>query len=111
MTDSDDTTTIPTAQPPSAAPPPPAFGAPPPPAPSYAPPPPPPTPSWAPPRDEHRPGAAVLFGLILVVIGLWFFAERTLGLTLPRLQVGQLWPLLLIGLGVWIVLGAFRRPR
>jgi len=49
--------------------------------------------------------------LILLAIGLWFFAERTLGLTLPRLQVGQLWPLLLIGLGVWIVLGAFRRPR
>jgi len=105
VTDSDDTTTVPTVQPPSAVPPPPPA------PPSYAPPPPPPPPAWRPPRDEHRHDGALVFGLILLAIGLWFFAERTLGLTLPRLQVGQLWPLLLIGLGVWIVLGAFRRPR
>jgi hypothetical protein len=104
MTDSDDTTTIPTVQPPpSSAPPPPPFGAPPPP--------PPPPPAWRPPRDERRRDVSLVFGVILLLIGLWFFASRTLGLTLPRLEWSQLWPILLIGLGVWIVLGAFRRPR
>lgn len=99
MTDSDDTTTIPTVQPPpSSVPPPP---------PSYAPPP----PAWRPPRDERRRDVSLVFGVILLLIGLWFFASRTLGLTLPRLELSQLWPILLIGLGVWIVLGAFRRPR
>ena len=48
--------------------------------------------------------------MILVVIGLWFFATTTLGLDLPRVDWGALWPLLLIGLGAWIVLGAIGPP-
>jgi len=52
-----------------------------------------------------------IFGAILLVIGLWFFATTTLDLDLPSLDWGVLWPLLLIGLGAWIVLGAMGRRR
>jgi hypothetical protein len=52
-----------------------------------------------------------VFGVILVVIGLWFFATTTLGLDLPRVDWAALWPLLLIGLGAWILLGAMGRRR
>jgi hypothetical protein len=48
-------------------------------------------------------------GLILLAIGLWFFADVTLGLSLPRVRWGDLWPLLLVGLGAWLLLGSMRR--
>jgi hypothetical protein len=53
----------------------------------------------------------VLFGVIILLIGLWFFASQTLGLDLPDLEWGQLWPLILIAIGAWIVFGAMRRAR
>jgi hypothetical protein len=93
--------------------------------PSRAEPPPPATPpspaptAWSvPPRSaearrRHDPDsgrtASIVFGLIVLAIGLWFFAEHTLGLELPRIRWSQFWPVLLIGLGVWIVLGSARR--
>lgn len=62
-------------------------------------------------RDEpdHGRAASVVFGLILLAIGLWFFVEQTLGIELPRVRWSQFWPVILIGLGVWIVLGSMRR--
>jgi hypothetical protein len=53
----------------------------------------------------------VLFGLILVAIGLWFFADRTLGLEMPRLRWSELWPVLLILVGAWILISSMRRRR
>ena len=91
----------------TSAPPPPQ----PPPAPSYTPPPPPPAPAWRPPPADRGRSASLIFGVIILVVGLWFFASRTLGLDLPDIEWGQLWPLLLIGLGAWIVFGAMRRNR
>jgi len=44
-------------------------------------------------------------------VGLWFFADQTLGLDMPQLRWSQLWPLFLIGLGIWIALGSMRRSR
>jgi hypothetical protein len=52
-----------------------------------------------------------VFGLILLVIGLWFFIDQTLGIDLPTISWGQLWPLFLIALGGWILFMAVRRPR
>ena len=75
------------------------------------PPPPPAQPAWRPPPADHGRGVSLFFGVILLLIGGWFFATRTLGLDLPRLDWGQLWPVLLIGLGVWIVWRSARRPR
>jgi hypothetical protein len=53
-----------------------------------------------------------VFGGILVALGLWFFADQTLGLDMPRLDWGDLWPLIIIGIGAWIVLSSVgRRDR
>ena len=62
-------------------------------------------------RNEPDTGraASVVFGLVMLAIGLWFFAEQTLGLDLPSIRWSQFWPVILIGLGVWIVLGSMRR--
>ena len=113
MLGSDDTTKTPTveATPPAATPPsqsPPPLGAPPPPLDA----PPPPRPAWQPPpRTDHDRTGPLIIGVIFLVVGLWFFATRTLGLDLPRLDWNQLWPLILIVVGVWIVLRAFGRAR
>ena len=71
---------------------------------------PPPQPTWRPPADRGG-STSLIVGVIILVIGLWFFATRTLGLDLPDIEWGTLWPLLLIGLGAWIVFGAMRRNR
>jgi Domain of unknown function (DUF5668) len=64
------------------------------------------------PRDPD-PGrlATIVFGLIVIAIGLWFFAERSLDIDLPEIEWGALWPLILVALGIWILLGAGRRRR
>jgi hypothetical protein len=85
-------------------------GAPPPPPPTAveasSSPPPPPAAAWTPsPRGEHR-WPPVIFGLILLGIGLWFFAEVTLGIDLPTIRWGQLWPLILIVIGVLVLYGS-----
>lgn len=58
--------------------------------------------------DPGRLGS-IVFGLVVLAIGLWFFADQTLGLDLPRIRWNQVWPLFIIGLGVWIALGSMRR--
>ena len=62
-------------------------------------------------RDERDHGrtASILFGLVVLGLGLWFFAEHTLGYELPRIQWSQVWPITLIAIGLWVVLGSMRR--
>jgi hypothetical protein len=94
MLGSDDTTTTPTVQ-----------------APTPAAPLPTPPPAWRPrPDDRGRTGPFVL-GVIVLLIGLWFFATATLGLDLPRIEWRQAWPLILIAIGIWIVARSFGRAR
>ena len=59
-------------------------------------------------RDRGRT-ASVLFGLVILGLGLWFFVEHTLGYQLPRIRWSQIWPVFLIVLGLWVVLGSMRR--
>ena len=84
-----------------------------PPASSAAPPasqtPPPPAQSWRPPASDSGRNVSLIFGVIVLVIGLWFFATRTLGLDLPDVDWGTFWPVILIAIGAWIVIGAFRQ--
>ncbi len=68
-------------------------------------------PDWRPPRNDPGRGASIVGGLIMVGIGLWFFASQTLGIDLPRIDWRQAWPLILIAIGAWIVLGSLRRRR
>ena len=103
--------------PPEAPSPPPAIPSPmpvPPVAPPVAPPPPitgppPPLPVWR--TRDRDPGrwGTIVFGVILVAVGLWFFADQTLGLDMPRLRWSELWPIFIIVLGGWIALGSMRR--
>ena len=90
--------------------PPPATPAPPPAGPAATPPPPAaPARMWR--TRDNDPGrvGTIVFGVILVAVGLWFFADQTLGLDMPRLRWSELWPILIIVLGGWIVLGSMRR--
>jgi hypothetical protein len=66
---------------------------------------------WRPRHEERSHGASIAFGIIVLVVGLWFFATTTLGLDLPRIEWNQVWPLLLIALGAWIVLNSVWRRR
>jgi hypothetical protein len=72
-------------------------------------------PPWFPPRDRDRgrdrpsSGFAIVVGLILIAIGAWYFLDRTLGLAMPRIQWGSLWPLILILIGGWILVRSFQR--
>ena len=108
----------PAAEPPPPNPPPPASPAPPPTSPSPSPasstPPPPaptPPPAWQPPPADRGGNASLILGIIILAIGAWFFATQTLGLDLPDLDWGQLWPVILIVLGGWIVYSSVRRVR
>jgi uncharacterized integral membrane protein len=66
-------------------------------------------------RDRGRDAggtASLVLGIVLLAIGLWFFAQDTLGLELPSLRWNQLWPIILIVIGAWVLMGAVRRgPR
>lgn len=70
---------------------------------------PPARPVWRTSDDDSGRTGSIVFGVVLVAIGLWFFADQTLGLDMPRLSWSDLWPILIIALGGWIVLGSLRR--
>jgi len=53
--------------------------------------------------------AGRLWGLVLLGFGLWFFADVTLKLDLPSLRWGELWPVVLIVLGGFVVLRGLAR--
>lgn len=72
-------------------------------------PPPPPAPSWQPPPADHGRGVSLVFGAIILIIGLWYFATRTLGLDLPDFDWGDLWPVILIAVGILIVYRSMQR--
>lgn len=55
--------------------------------------------------------ATRLWGLILILVGLWLFAQVTLGLAVPQLDWDLLWPLGLIAVGAIVVVGALARQR
>lgn len=67
----------------------------------------PPEPPSGPPFGERRRFSSIVFGLVILGVGLWYFADRTLGLDLPRLDADQLWPIIVIALGIWLIV----RPR
>jgi hypothetical protein len=66
-------------------------------------------------RDPAVVGAADwasrAWGLLVLAIGLWFFADVTLGFDMPSLAWRELWPLLLVVVGLGIVLRGLARRR
>jgi hypothetical protein len=53
----------------------------------------------------------LIFGGILLLVGVYYLLQQTLGLDLPDLNWDQLWPILLILLGGGILWGAWSRRR
>jgi LiaI-LiaF-like transmembrane region len=115
MTSDDPTGQVPIQPPPQPSAPPPEAAQPPPPQPpqgaatataSSS-----PQTTWKPrPADTGR-SASLVFGVLFLVVGGWFFATTTLGLDLPDLDWGQFWPVILIVIGLAIVLRSLDRAR
>lgn len=78
-------------------------------SPDFTPPPPaiPPEPPAVQPATEGPRYGSIIVGLVILAVGLWYFADRTLGLDLPRIEADQLWPIAVIGLGAWLII----RPK
>ena len=63
------------------------------------PPTPPPDSSWRPPKQSNPNVATVVVGLVILAVGIWYFLDTTLGLTMPHISWGDLWPVVLIVIG------------
>lgn len=55
--------------------------------------------------------AARVWGLVVLAVGLWFLADVTIGIDMPDVPWGEVWPLGLIVLGVLIVVRGMGRRR
>jgi hypothetical protein len=70
-------------------------------------------PPWFPPRDrpvKRGPNiATVVIGLVLVAIGLYYLLDVTLGVDLPPIRWGSVWPIILIVIGGLVILRASSR--
>ena len=53
--------------------------------------------------------AGVIWGLILLAVGLWFLADVTLGFDMPRIAWRDLWPIGLIGIGLLVLFRGMSR--
>lgn len=53
--------------------------------------------------------AARTWGLLVLAVGLWFFAEFTLGMDMPAIPWRDIWPLGLILIGVAVLVRGLRR--
>ncbi len=51
----------------------------------------------------------IVFGLILLGVGIWFMLDKTFGFALPEVEWDQIWPLFIIALGVAVLFGAWAR--
>ena len=60
---------------------------------------------------ETGEGLTLLWGAILVVVGVWFLLEQTFEIDLPSVPWDDLWPVLIIAIGGWIILRGFARRR
>ncbi len=54
---------------------------------------------WRPPREPNSNVASMVVGLILLVIGIWYLLDQTLGFQMPRIDWSDFWPIILIAIG------------
>jgi len=55
--------------------------------------------------------AGRIWGLLLLGVGLWFFADVTLGYDMPSIAWRDLWPLALIAIGLLVLVRGMTRRR
>ncbi|HJW22161.1 MAG TPA: hypothetical protein VJ506_07025 [Candidatus Limnocylindrales bacterium] len=56
----------------------------------------------------------LIFGLIVLFVGVWFLLRNTFGVNLPELDGDMIWPILVVGLGLAILFNTGRhgsQPR
>lgn len=53
-------------------------------------------------RTVGRNGGRMLFGLVLLVIGGYYFLRNTLGFDLGELDEEAIWPVIVVLFGAWI---------
>ena len=53
----------------------------------------------------------VIVGLIILGVGLYYFGQKTLGLSIPDLDWDKIWPLFVIALGIGIVFNNWVRAN
>lgn len=51
----------------------------------------------------------LLFGLVVLFVGVWFLLRNTFGVNLPELDGDMIWPILVVGLGLAILFNTGRR--
>jgi fatty acid desaturase len=68
-------------------------------------------PATSTPRRDTSAWFTRLWGLVLIVIGLWLFGRFTLDLDLPSIDWDLVWPLVLIAVGGFVLLSAAGRRR
>jgi hypothetical protein len=62
------------------------------------------------PRDGQRyDRVGLIWGGILLVVGIWFFLDQTLGLNMPSINWGDFWPVILIVIGLFVILRGMGR--
>jgi hypothetical protein len=54
---------------------------------------------------------SLLFGVIVLLVGGFYFLRNTLGFQLGEIDWDLIWPIFVLALGVAILAGAFRRSR
>ena len=65
---------------------------------------------WRPPRERETNIASMVVGIILLVIGIWYLLDQTLGIAMPRIDWSDFWPIILIAIGgVMLYRSAVRR--
>ncbi len=64
-----------------------------------------PAPAWTPQKADSG-NAGLVFGAVLVLLGAWFLVDRYIDV-----DWNLLWPVIVIGLGVVLMVGAMRRNR
>jgi uncharacterized integral membrane protein len=52
---------------------------------------------------------AMIFGAILLVVGVWYLLRNTLGFEMPEIDWDMVWPLVVIAIGASVVVRAMRR--
>jgi hypothetical protein len=50
---------------------------------------------------------ALLFGLVVLGVGVYYLLANTFGITLPELNWDKIWPLAVVALGVGMVWGSW----
>jgi hypothetical protein len=58
---------------------------------------------------RRRDGGGLVLGGILVLVGVYYLLQQTLGFDLPDLDWDKLWPVILIAIGGLVLYGAWRR--